>query len=1274
MEITAAVDTVPDPAPVAIVGMACRFPGELNSPAEYWDFLLAGGNAIREIPADRWQGYVAAGPRQATAVRAAVALGGYLERIDGFDAEFFGITPREAELMDPQQRVTLEVCWEALEHAGIDPTTLLGGDTGVFMGACTDDYGRRLLENLPRLQAWMGIGSSLCGVSNRVSYALDLRGPSVTVDTACSAGLVAVHQACQSLRLGETSFALAGGVMLVASPGYPLVLRAAGALAPDGQSKAFDATGDGYGRGEGCGVLALKLLDAAQRDGDRVLAVIRGSAVGQEGRTNGIMAPSRRAQADLLRRAYRNAGVPPHTVGYVEAHGTGTPVGDRTEAGALSDVLGAGRSADRPCLVGSAKRNIGHLEAASGIASVIKAAMALSTGLIPATSLPTGPRADIDWDAAGLCVAAVNTPWPAADHPRRAGVANYGYGGTIAHVVLEQAPEQLAPRPRPAEGAAIYLLSGSSSAQVRANATNLADWLAEHDSVPLVAVARTLACHRAPLAARSFVIAADRDELRSRLRQLADGTAGPGTGGDRPGGPIDQDAVWVFSGHGQQWLGMGRELVATEPELGAVLDELAPVYQAELGFHPREYLENGGMHDVAEIQAMIFAIQIGLARIWTRRGLTPAAVIGHSVGEIAAAVVAGMLDLPDAALLICRRSALLREASGVGTMAMVDLSFDDTSAWLADIPEVVAAIASSPHSTVVSGATASVERVVRQWQAQGIEVRPINSDVAFHSPAMDSLLTRLEVGVRTIRPRPPAVPAYSTALADPRAEVPRDASYWATNLRAPVRLHQAIAAAVADGHRAFLEVSAHPVVAHSIIETLAELGRADGIVQHTLRRDRPELPTLLENLGHLHCAGVRVDRSDWYAGVPFADLPTMGWQHQRYWVDDVTSGGDVGDGVHGHTLLGERTVIQGVADTVLWRLRLDETNRPYPGSHAVLGSEIVPAAVAMNSFLLAGGSDCVTDISLRVPIAVTPARDVQVVSQNDQLVISSRLADDDNDHSWLPHASATRAVLPMHAGTMHEPDGPCVPVDPATVTRLLAKIGVDGFGFQWRIESLATSVDTVHATVTSGPAPTQSSWSTLFDAALSSAPIVFPGDPLLRMPGLCASLEVHAAPPTTALVRVLRRASTADWVDVDIDIADTNRVVLARLIGVRFVVVPRERPAEGDQTEVERMEVVARSGEDPHQFMIGLVREVAGDEMRMHPSRVPVDVPLAQLGADSLISVSLGARLERRLGVPVPASLLWNRPTITAISDYLCERVQRPNRRYRAKAPSQDSI
>ncbi|MFI6015637.1 type I polyketide synthase [Streptomyces sp. NPDC051243] len=1154
--------SVTPPEPIAVIGTGCRLAGDADSPGEFWDMLLSGRDGIGDMPQDRWEIYRDLGPEHSAVVRRADVPGGFISDIEGFDSAFFGLTPREAELMDPQQRLLLEVVWEALEDAGIPPQSLAGADTGVFVGIGSDDYGRRLLEDLPRIEAWTGIGSAMCAAANRISYALDLHGPSVAVDTACSASLVATHLACQSLRAGESGIALVGGVNLIISPGLSATLASAGATAPDGRCKPFDASADGYGRGEGGAVLVLKRLADAQRDGDRVLAVVRGSHVSQDGRTNGIMAPSGPAQQRLLAETLRRTGVSAASVDYIEAHGTGTRLGDPLEAGALGAVYGSGRPADEPVLIGSVKPNVGHLEAGAGVASLLKATLALAHGEIPPTLNHTRGNPAIDWDSAGLRVVTERTPWPERGRPRRAGVSGFGYGGTIAHVILEQAPEPtaVAPAPRPQAGPRLFPLSGRSPAGLRAQAGELARWLADEGrETGLDSLGHTLALRRSHLDARAAVVARDREELAAGLRTIADGDesreAVVGTAPADPG----KGLVWVFSGHGSHWAGMGRELLASEPVFAAVIDELEPVFREEIGFSPRQVLLDGDFETVDRIQTMIFAVQLGLAEVWRSYGVEPDAVIGHSVGEIAAAVTCGLLSRADGARLICRRSKLLRRVAGRGAMAMASLSLEEATERLGDRTDVVAAIAASPLSTVISGDIAGVEALVEAWQAEGVQMRRVASDVAFHSPQMDSLLDELAAAASDLGRGEARVPMYSTAYPDPRTTPAADGAYWAANLRNTVRLAAATRAAAEDGYRAFLEISAHPVVAHSIGETLAEEGIEDAFVGSSLRRDRPEPDTLLSALAAAHAHGVALDWARLQPAGELVTLPRVAWQRRPHWRETSFPGAGQGRGhdVDAHHLLGQPVAVSG-RSLRLWRTLLEDTNRPYPGSHTINGTEIVPAAVLLNTFLAASGgttSGRLRDVALRLPLALSERRELQVVHEDEGLQLSSRPAE--GDGTWLTHTTAATGPAPGAplGGLPPLPDGSAA-ADPGEIQRHLASVGVPSMGFDWTIEDLLLAEGTLHARVRpEQPERAAATWAPLLDAALSIAPRAYPGPATLRMVAGLAELRVEGAVPAVADVRVTHDAA-ADTVDVLI--ADADGRVLAALTGVRYATIGQE--------------------------------------------------------------------------------------------------------------------
>ncbi|CRZ13590.1 type I polyketide synthase [Mycolicibacterium neworleansense] len=1161
------------PEPIAVIGLGLRVAGNVATPSDFWNFLLEGRSNISEVPEERWEPYLRRDPRNAAVLREITRLGTFLDDLAGFDAEFFGVSPREAEVMDPQQRLALEVSWEALEHAGVSPRTLAGSDTAVLMGVNSDDYGKLIMEDLPGIDAWTGIGTSLCGIANRVSHLLDLRGPSVALDAACAASLVAVHQACQMLRAGETSLALAGGVSALIGPGLTRVLDEAGATAPDGRCKTFDAAADGYGRGEGAGVVVLKRLADAERDGDRILAVVRGGATAQDGRTVGIMSPNGAAQADMFRRACAMSGIDPARIGYVEAHGTGTPTGDPTEVGALAEVYGAGRDDDDRCRIGSVKPNIGHLEGGAGVMGLIKTVLALHHEAIPPTAGVRRLTGAVDWATSGLRVPTEVEPWTRGDTARQAAVCSYGYGGTIAHILLEEAPPQPDTTPQ-AAGQMIVPLSARSPQRLARQAEALADHLrAGHQQV--APVAATLWARRTHEPVRAAIVAQHPHELIAGLDALSRGESAAGlVTGEVPGGQA-RDAVWVFSGHGSHWAGMGRELLAAEPTFAAVIDEVDEVFGPELGFSAREALSTGELGGTDRIQALTFAMQVGLAAVLRERGVRPAAVIGHSVGEVAACVVSGVFELRQGAAVACYRARGFRSVMGCGAMALVRLPFAEADQRLTGRTDVVAAISASADSCVISGVTEAVEAVCESWSGQGIVVRRVNTDVAFHSPAMDDLTGALAANVAGLQPPHDAVvPLYTTALTDARSTASRDADYWVRNLRGQVRFAEAVTAAAEDGHRLFLEVSAHPVVSHSIVETLLHLGMDDHAVVPLLRRNEPESPAVTTAIASLYTHGAEVEHGVAQAD-PWADLPVTQWQHRHFWrVPTAAPGGSAVHDTTSHTLLGGRTDVAGTVATRIWQTRLDFDTRPYPGDHPVKGTEIIPAAVLLNTFLTAAGDGAgLKDVRLRTPVAPARARDLQVVLADRELTLASRLADaaGDQDGGWLTHSSAVVDPARAKAATV-DLDGArarCTEqLAPRHVIDTLAELGVAAMGFDWDITDLRRGDGELLARVSSeadGSRPT--SWASLVDAATSAASTSFDGSPRLRMPARIERVHVHAVPPATAMLSVRRRPGTTT---TDVAITDESGSVLLSIDGMVFEEL--ENPGrEASATDVRRI-------------------------------------------------------------------------------------------------------
>ncbi|MER6082503.1 acyltransferase domain-containing protein [Streptomyces sp. NPDC001833] len=855
--------------PVAVIGVGCRLPGGVSGPADYWRLLVDGIDAIGRVPADRWRDGTAFPPADAP------AYGGYLDDIAGFDADFFRIAPREAAVLDPQQRILLEVVHETLDHAAVPVTALAGTATGIYVGVSAPEYGRLTCADPGGVDPWAPAGAALSVTAGRLAYVLDTHGPAVAVDTACSSSLVAVDQACRALRGGECDTAIAAGVNVLLSPVVGVAFGRAGALAPDGRCKPFATAADGIGRGEGCAAVLLKRLSDAERDGDRVLAVVRATAVNSDGRSNGLLAPNPAAQRALLTTVYARAGLDPARIDHVEAHGTGTPLGDPIEAAALDAVLGADRDPEQPLLLGSVKGNLGHLESAAGLAGLVKTVLALHHDCIPPSLHCADGSALKD---VRLRVVTEPEPWPRYGGTATAGVSGFGFAGTNAHAVLEEwRPAAVRPSaPEPA--ARLYLLSDADTERVRDTAGRLAGWLRAPGSRAArpADVARTLAGRTGRGPVRAAVIAHDRSELADGMRAL--GSSLPHASvltGDRD--LVGRGPVWMFSGYGSQWPGMARGLLAEEPAFAAAVEGLDARLVDAYGFSLHEQLASGCAVDRLEVaQPTLFGVQLALAEMWRSYGVEPAAVIGHSMGEVAAAVCAGALDVPEAARVIAVRSRLLGGLRG-GAMAVVDLTDDELPMLKRDFPGIHIAVHSSPRQKVVTGDEAAVAPLVRLLEEQGRAVRAMRVTGAGHSPRVDPLLPELTDALSDIRARPPRVPVYSTVLDDPRGDSPFDAAHWAANLRRPVRLDRALAAAAADGHTAFVEISPHPVLARSVTENVP-----GALVAGTLRRDADGSAAFLRQLGALYAAGLSLPAPPGRV----IDLPAPRWRHARYWWTD----------------------------------------------------------------------------------------------------------------------------------------------------------------------------------------------------------------------------------------------------------------------------------------------------------------------------------------------------------------------------------------------------
>ncbi|MBT8226482.1 MAG: acyltransferase domain-containing protein, partial [Dactylosporangium sp.] len=945
--------------PIAIIGIGCRFPGGADDPQSFWQLLCEGRDAVTEVPADRWTAADFLDDDPAVPGKTVTRWGGFVDTVDAFDPPFFGISPREAARMDPQQRLLAEVAWEALEDAGVAAERLAGSPTGVFVGIATSDYAHLQLQDFTRIDAFTGTGNAFSIAANRLSYLLDLRGPSMAVDTACSSSLVTVYQACQSLAQGDCSVALAGGVNLILSPALSINFSKAGAMAPDGRCKAFDSRADGYVRAEGAGIVVLKPLAAALSDGDRIYATILGGAVNQDGRTNGLMAPNPHAQEAVLRAAYTRAGIAPDLVRYVEAHGTGTLLGDPIEAKALGAVVGAGRDRSEPCQIGSVKSNLGHLEAAAGIAGLIKVALMVRNRMIPPSLHYQRPNPHIPFPELALAVADSLRPWPESAEPALAGVSSFGFGGTNAHLVVREAPQPAEPGDDAAL-AHVLTISAHSDQALRDLVARYEARLARPDSdLTPASLCRAAAVRRVHHDHRLACVGGSLGELREGLGAFAREQESPGLS---PGGrriARHPTVTFVFSGQGPRWWPLGSELLDAEPVFREVIERADTVLRRHVDWSLLEQLtadpDASHLADTAVGQPALCAVQIALAALWRSWGIEPAAVVGHSVGEVAAACVTGALDLEEALLVAFHRGRVIRSAVGGGRMAVVGLSSEQTRQVLDRLEPgpVWVSASNGPGSTVLSGDTAALAGVVGVLNDEGIFCRLLESvSFASHCPQMDPLLEELRQPLSDLEPRPGTIPMVSTVTAETIDGAKLDAAYWATNLRQPVLFDQAIAALVDAGSDTFVEISPHPMLGAAISERMDIQQRA-GAVVHSLRRDEPGRSSMLGSLGQLYCAGFPVDWRKIYGPTgPMVSLPSYAWQRQRCWFDDEP--GRRRRPAHpGHPVL--ETFVQAAAEpgAHYWTTRVDLEGFPYLQDHCVAGTVVLPASLMLEAALAA---------------------------------------------------------------------------------------------------------------------------------------------------------------------------------------------------------------------------------------------------------------------------------------------------------------------------------
>ena len=932
-------------SPIAVIGMACRLPGGIDSPDLLWEALLRGDDLVTEIPADRWDADEYYDPDPGVPGRSVSRWGGFLDDIAGFDSEFFGIAEREATAIDPQHRLLLETSWEAVEHAGLAPKSLAGSLTGVFVGLAHNDYASVTSDAGALDDAYGFTGTAWSMASGRVAYAMGLRGPAVTVDTACSSGLLAVHMACRSLQDGESNLALAGGCMVMLDPRKFASASAQGMLSPTGRCRTFDVAADGFARSEGCAVVMLKPLLPALADGDRILAVLCGTAANQDGRTDNILTPSLDAQEVVYRAALAAAGVDAGTVGMVEAHGTGTPVGDPVEFKSLARVYG---TSGKPCALGSVKSNLGHTESAAGAVGLIKAILELRHGVVPPMMHFTRLPDELARIETKLFVPREITSWPTNGHqaPRRAAVSSFGMSGTNVHAIVEQAPEAVAQESGEAgSGMAsplLFALSSTSADGLRQTARRLDDWVEEHqDSIVLSDLAYTLARRRAHRPVRTAVIAAGLEELIEGLRQVAEGDV-PYQGA---AGQDDRGPVWVFSGQGSQWATMGADLLANEPVFAATVAAVEPLIAAESGFSVTEAMTAPQtVTGIDRVQPTLFAMQVALAATMKTYGVTPGAVIGHSLGEVAAAVVAGALSLEDGVRVICRRSRLCARLAGGGAMASVELPARRVRADLVarGVTDVVVSVVASPQSTVIGGATQTVRDLVAAWEQREVLAREVAVDVASHSPQVDPVLDELSEVLAEVAPMAPQVPFYSATLFDPCDRPVFDAGYWVDNLRRTVRFGAAVQAAMEDGYRVFAELAPHPLLTHAVEQTAANLDMTVAVLAG-MRREQPLPHGLRGLLADLHSVGAAVDFSVLYPGGRLVDAPLPAWTH-RYLLRAPDRSAHGANTVSVHPLLGAHVPLPEEPERHAWHADVGTAALPWLGDHRIHNVAALPGA------------------------------------------------------------------------------------------------------------------------------------------------------------------------------------------------------------------------------------------------------------------------------------------------------------------------------------------